>query len=67
MKDYIEIAILLILLDRSILIRNHYKFAIEYTKDKYVHYWALWIYCKQAQKDTYGRYGGKRILYINFK
>ena len=72
--NYLEIVqtvILIILLDRSILIRKHYKFAIEtqimsrtFNSQKKEFYFAFWIYCKMPQQEGYGRYGGRRLFYF---
>lgn len=67
MKDYIEIVLLLLILDRSLILRKHYKFAIEFNKNSYKYYWAFWIYCKKSQDEMYSRNGGKRLFYFEFK
>lgn len=62
--DYVEIGILLLLLDRSILLRKHYKLAIEFIKFPGKYYWALWIYCRNPQDERYTRNGGKRLIWF---
>lgn len=65
--EIIQTVILLILLDRSLLLHNKYKIAFEYTKytyyDQTTRYFAIWLYCKKAQGEHYGRNGGKRLFH----
>ncbi len=71
--EFIQTILLIILVDRSLLIRNRYKLAFEfvkyqrgmYTTDKW--YFAIWIYCKKGQEETYWRSGGKRLFHITKK
>jgi len=62
MIDLIQTLLLMVLVDRSILIRHRYKFAIETSKG----YFAFWIYCKISNEEVYAKQGGKRLFYINF-
>ena len=77
MIEYIQTIILIILLDRQLLLRNRYKFAIEFFKgyksyngnenDSAKGSFAIWIYCKKPQEEIYTRNLGKQLFYISWK
>jgi len=68
MIELIQTILLIILVDRQLIIRDRYKFAIEnHINAQYSPYWALWIYCKEGQNEMYWRSGGKRLIMIRFK
>jgi hypothetical protein len=66
--DIIFLVLLFILIDREYILRNRYKIAIECNRpNKYRRgYFAIWIYCREAQKDFYTTYGGKRLVYFYY-
>lgn len=66
--ELIQTILLIILVDRQLIIRNRYKFGIEFdAPDKYGRgYWALWIYCKKGEREGYMRDGGKRLIHFRF-
>ncbi len=66
--DLIQTLLLMILVDRKLILRDRYKFAIEnHISQQYSPYWAFWIYCKKKEEDYYWRSGGKRLIMIRFK
>jgi len=67
MIELIQTILLCILVDRQLIIRNRYKFAIESRMDKIPPSWAFWIYCKRPGDEVYWRSGGKRLIFIKFK
>lgn len=68
MIELIQTILLVILVERSLLLRNRYKFAIEFNMPgrDIRGYFALWIYCQQKDAQNYWRLGGKRIFGFYF-
>lgn len=68
MMEWVQTILLIILVDRNLILRARYKFAIEHDlPDRYrVGYFAIWIYCKKAQSEFYGRDMGKRLFYFRY-
>lgn len=64
----LQTAILIILLDRNLVLRDRYKIALEHDKPSQFNkgYFAIWIYCKQKQDDTYFRSGGRRLFHFTY-
>lgn len=56
--DFIQITLLIYLIERVSVMRNRYKLMVERGPG----YWALWVYCKKAQSERYYRSGGKKLL-----
>ena len=66
--ELIQTALLVILVDRQLIIRNRYKFGINHNPpDNYGRgYWALWLLCKKGDREGYWRDGGKRLFYFHY-
>ena len=65
MKEYIIIILILWLIERVSIERSRYKLAID-TNNRFISegYWSIWIYHKGINETTWGRYGGKRLVYF---
>jgi hypothetical protein len=63
--EYIQIFLLLYLLERVSIHRKRYKIAID-TNEQFMSegYWSVWIYRKKPNDEEYWRSGGKRLVYF---
>lgn len=68
MLEWLQVILLVILVDRNLILRDRYKLALEINKpNKYGRgYVAFWIYCKQVNNDIYCRSGGRRLFYFKY-
>ena len=66
--ELIQTILLIILVDRTLILRNRYKFAISNRRPipGSKGYWDFWIYCKSTQGDKYMKSGGKRLFGFSY-
>lgn len=63
--EFIEIFLLLILIERVSIHRRRYKIAIDNNGGYPSGYWSIWIYCKLPDEDRYWRSGGRRLIHFD--
>jgi hypothetical protein len=66
MIDYIQIILILWLIERVSIERNRYKLAID-TNNRFISdgYWSIWFYCKGINEREWSRCGGRRLMYFS--
>lgn len=63
--DYLQIILILWLIERVSIERNRYKLTIDTNGQfKSEGYWSLWYYHKGINETKWGRSGGKRLVHF---
>ena len=65
MMNYIQIILILWLIERVSVERSRYKIAIDTHKGYPKGYWAIWIYHKGINETYWSKSGGRKLLYFN--
>jgi hypothetical protein len=65
MIEYVQIALILWLIERVSIERDRYKIAID-TNGEFITkgYWSIWIYHKGINETKWWRSGGKRLIHF---
>lgn len=63
--DYIQIILLLWLIERVSIERSRYKIAIDTNDGLIKGYWSIWLYHKGINETKWSRNGGKRLIHFD--